>query len=217
MKLQKRIFLFAMAIPLCLAALPARADGLSEMATFLREVNSAQATFTQVVTSPLRTGETVARKKTSSGRFEFLRPNRFRFEYTKPFEQSIVADGDTLWLYDVDLNQITARKQKDVLGSTPAALIAAGTDIKALEAVFELTSAPAIDGVEWVDARPRAKEGQLQSVRVGFKQGRLAALEISDSLGQQSVLTFADWQSNAPLKAERFRFEPPAGVDVIRP
>lgn len=187
------------------------------MATFLRDVSSAKATFTQVVTSPVRKGETVARKKTSSGRFEFLRPNRFRFEYTKPFEQSIVADGDTLWLYDVDLNQVTARKQKDVLGSTPAALIAAGTDIKSLAAVFELKSAPATDGVEWVDARPRGNDGQLQTVRVGFRQGRLVALEILDSLGQQSVLTFADWQSNAPLKAESFRFVPPAGVDVIRP
>jgi outer membrane lipoprotein carrier protein len=217
MKLQRRFLLWALAAPLCFASLSARADGLAEMATFLREVGSAQSSFTQVVTSPIRKGESVARKKTSSGRFEFLRPNRFVFEYTKPFEQSIVADGDTLWLYDVDLNQVTARKQQDVLGSTPAALIAAGTDIKSLEAVFELKSAAATDGVEWVDARPRGSDGQLQKVRVGFRQGRLAALEILDSLGQQSVLTFADWQSNVPIPAERFRFVPPAGVDVIRP
>jgi outer membrane lipoprotein carrier protein len=71
--------------------------------------------------------------------------------------------------------------------------------------------------VEWVDARPRGKDGQLQSVRVGFRQGQLAALEIMDSLGQRSVLTFADWKGNAPLTAERFRFQPPAGADVIRP
>jgi outer membrane lipoprotein carrier protein len=195
----------------------ARADGLSEMATFLRDVRSAQASFTQVVTSPQRQGEAAGRVKTSSGRFEFLRPNRFRFEYTKPFEQSIVADGETLWLFDVDLGQVTARKQQDVLGSTPAALIAAGTDIKSLASVFELTSAPAKDGVEWVDARPRGNDGQLQSVRVGFRQGQLEALEISDSLGQKSVLTFSAWQSNVPLKAEQFRFVPPPGVDVIRP
>ena len=193
------------------------ADGLKDLENFLRDVNSAQSGFTQVVTSPKRAGETVARSKTSSGRFEFLRPNRFRFEYTKPFEQTIVADGQTLWLYDVDLNQVTARKQQEVLGSTPAALIAAGTDMKALTEVFELKAAPAQDGVEWLEATPKAKDGQLQTVRVGFRQGQLAALDIADSLGQRSVLTFTQWQGNAPLKADRFRFQPPAGADVIRP
>lgn len=214
---QRFFFAVCLLVPLTAASIPAHADGLAEMSVFLRDVKSAQSSFTQVVTSPKRAGETTARSKTSSGTFEFLRPNRFRFEYTKPFEQSIVADGDTLWLFDVDLNQVTARKQKDVLGSTPAALIAAGTDIKSLAAVFDLKSAPAAEGVEWVDAQPRGKEGQLQSVRVGFRQGQLAALEILDSLGQRSVLSFANWQANAPLKADRFRFVPPAGVDVIRP
>ncbi|WP_370654582.1 outer membrane lipoprotein chaperone LolA [Hydrogenophaga sp.] len=202
---------------LALTAFAAQADGLKDLEKFLREVNSAQASFIQVVTSPKRTGETVARSKTSSGRFEFLRPNRFRFEYTKPFEQTIVADGQTLWLYDVDLNQVTARKQQEVLGSTPAALIAAGTDLRALSEVFDLKAAPAQDGMEWLEARPRAKDGQLQSVRVGFRQGQLTALEIADSLGQRSVLTFSQWQGNAPLTAERFRFQAPAGADVIRP
>jgi outer membrane lipoprotein carrier protein len=193
------------------------ADGLKDLENFLRDVDSAQSGFTQVVTSPKRAGETVARSKTSSGRFEFLRPNRFRFEYTKPFEQTIVADGQTLWLYDVDLNQVTARKQQEVLGSTPAALIAAGTDMKTLTEVFDLKAAPAQDGLEWLEAKPKAKDGQLQTVRVGFRQGQLAALDIADSLGQRSVLTFTQWQGNAPLKAERFRFQPPAGADVIRP
>jgi outer membrane lipoprotein carrier protein len=202
---------------LTLAALSAHADGLQDLETFLREVKSAQANFTQVVTSPKREGETAARSKTSSGRFEFQRPGRFRFEYTKPFEQTIVADGQTLWLYDVDLNQVMARKQQDVLGSTPAALIASGTDIKALSDAFDLRAAPAKDGLEWVDARPKAKDGQLQTVRVGFRQGQLAVLEILDSLGQKSVLSFAQWQGNAAIKAERFRFQPPAGADVIRP
>lgn len=193
------------------------ADGLKDLENFLRDVDSAQSSFTQVVTSPKRTGETMARSKTSSGRFEFLRPNRFRFEYTKPFEQTIVADGQTLWLYDVDLNQVTARKQQEVLGSTPAALIAAGTDMKTLTEVFDLKAAPAQEGLEWLEAKPKAKDGQLQMVRVGFRQGQLAALDIADSLGQRSVLTFTQWQGNAPLKAERFRFQPPAGADVIRP
>jgi outer membrane lipoprotein carrier protein len=202
---------------LALLSWVARADGLQDLETFLREVNSAQASFTQVVTSPKRANETVARSKTSSGRFEFLRPGRFRFEYTKPFPQTIVADGQTLWLYDEDLNQVTARAQNDALGSTPAALIASGTDLKALREVFDLQAAPAADGLEWVEAKPRANDGQLQSVRVGFKAGQLAVLEIADSLGQRSVLSFNQWQGNAPLKVERFRFTPPAGASVIRP
>lgn len=208
---------FITAATFALTAVAAQADGLKDLEKFLREVSSAQASFTQVVTSPKRTGETVARSRTSSGQFEFLRPNRFRFEYTKPFEQTIVADGQTLWLYDVDLNQVTARKQQEVLGSTPAALIAAGTDLRALSEVFELKAAPAQDGMEWLEARPRTKDGQLQSVRVGFRRGQLTALEIADSLGQRSVLTFSQWQGNAPLTAERFRFQAPAGADVIRP
>ena len=207
----------ATSLALLFTALPAQADGLKDLETFLREVGSAQAGFTQVVTSPKRAGENVARSKTSSGRFEFLRPNRFRFEYTKPFPQTIVADGQTLWLYDADLNQVTARKQQEVLGSTPAALIAAGTDMKALSEVFELKAAPALDGLEWLEAKPKAKDGQLQSVRVGFRAGQMAVLEIADSLGQRSVLTFNQWQDNAPLKAEQFRFKPPVGADVIRP
>jgi outer membrane lipoprotein carrier protein len=193
------------------------ADGLQELEKFLREVNSAQASFTQVVTSPKRSTETTARSKTSTGRFEFLRPNLFRFQYTKPFEQTIVADGQTLWLHDVDLNQVTSRSQKDALGSTPAALIASGADMKGLSDAFELKSAPARDGLEWLEARPKDRDGQLQMVRVGFRQGQLSVLDIEDSLGQRSVLTFSEWRANAALKANEFKFQPPAGASVIRP
>lgn len=202
---------------LCLATVGASADGLQDLEKFLREVSSGKAGFTQVVTSPKRATETVARSKTSTGTFEFLRPNRFRFEYTKPFEQTIVADGQTLWLYDVDLNQVTARGQKEVLGSTPAALIAAGTDLKGLSDAFDLKPGAARDGLEWLEAKPKDRNGQLQMVRVGFRQGQLSVLDIEDSLGQRSVLTFNGWQSNAPLKAADFTFEPPAGASVMRP
>ncbi len=201
---------------LSLATFAAQADGLKALDTFLSEVGGGQARFTQVVTSPPRAGEAVGRSKTSQGSFEFLRPNRFRFEYLKPFPQSIVADGKTLWLYDADLNQVTARAQQAVLGSTPAALIAAGTDLKALGEVFELKSGEPADGLEWVEARPRQQDGQLQRVRVGLRQGQLAKLEIADSLGQRSVLTFSQWQGADTVAPVRFRFTPPAGADVIR-
>ncbi|WP_374726507.1 outer membrane lipoprotein chaperone LolA [Hydrogenophaga laconesensis] len=200
----------------CCAAM-AHADGLQDLEKFLREVNSGKANFTQVVTSPRRASDNVARSKTSSGTFEFLRPDRFRFVYAKPFEQTIVADGQTLWLHDVDLNQVTSRAQKDALGSTPAALIAAGADLKGLSDAFELKSAAARDGLAWLEARPKDRNGQLQMVRVGFRQGQLAVLDIEDSLGQRSVLTFNNWQANAPLKLGDFKFQPPPGAAVVKP
>ena len=180
---------------------------------------TGRADFTQVVTAPAKDGQ-AARSKTSAGSFEFQRPSRFKFVYKKPFAQSIVADGQTLWMYDVDLNQVTARAQSQVLGSTPAALIAAAPDLRALQADFELQAAPDKDGLQWVAATPRAKDGQLQSVRIGFKAsdkgGDLAALEITDSFGQRSVLSFSRFEANPALPAETFQFKPPAGADVVR-
>lgn len=196
-------------------AISARAGGLESLEIFVKTVKSGKADFTQVVTAPAKEGQ-AARSKTSSGSFEFARPSRFKFVYKKPFEQTIVADGQTVWLYDVDLNQVTTRKQSAALGSTPAALIAAAPDLKALQADFALADAPDQDGLQWVQGTPKAKEGQLQQVRVGFKQDQLAVLEILDSFGQRSVLTFVGFQPNAALDAGTFQFKPPAGADVIK-
>ncbi|MDB5931110.1 MAG: outer rane lipoprotein carrier protein LolA [Polaromonas sp.] len=195
------------------------ADGLQSLEIFVQAVSSGRADFTQVVTAPAKDGQAV-RSKSSSGTFEFSRPNRFKFVYKKPFEQSIVADGQTLWLYDADLNQVTARKQAAALGSTPAALIAAAPDLRALQADFTLAAAPEKDGLEWVVATPKAKEGQLQSVRVGFraneKPAGLAALEILDSFGQRSVLSFSKVEVNPALPKDTFDFKAPKGADVVR-
>lgn len=199
------------------------ADGLESLENFVKTVRSGRADFTQVVTAPAKEGQT-ARSKTSSGTFAFARPNRFSFIYRKPFEQSIVADGQTLWLYDVDLNQVTARKQASALGSTPAALIAAAPDLRALQADFTLAAAPGKDGLQWVVATPKASDGQLQTVRVGFrvresateKSTELAALEILDSFGQRSVLNFSKVEVNPVLPADSFKFKPPQGADLLR-
>ena len=196
------------------------ASGLKSLEEFIKTVKTGKADFTQVVTSPAKDGQT-SRVKTSTGQFEFARPNRFKFVYVKPFAQTIVADGQTLWLYDVDLNQVTSRQQSQALGSTPAALIASAADVKALQADFTLTDAPDKDGLLWVLATPKAKDGQLQSVRVGFRTGdaevsTLEVLEILDSFGQRSVLTFAGFQRNSVLPSKAFEFKPPAGADVLR-
>ena len=195
------------------------AEGLKSLENFVKTTKSGRAAFTQVVTSPAKEGQT-AKTKTSSGTFEFLRPNRFKFIYKKPFEQSIVADGQTLWLHDVDLNQVTSRKLAQVLNGTPAAVIAAAADLKALEADFTLTPLPDRAGLQWVQATPKTKEGQLQSISVGFKAtdkgSELAMLEILDSFGQKSVMTFSQFEVNPALNAASFQFKPPAGADVIK-
>lgn len=185
------------------AAMAAPVDTLRE---FVRDVKSGHANFTQTVTSP-----DGAKKKTSSGSFDFARPNHFRFAYARPFEQTIVADGEKVWIYDKDLNQASSRRIGQALGATPAALLAGG----ALDKDFELSNLPAKDGLEWAEAKPKAKEGTFQSVRVGFKGKDLAALEIVDSFGQRSVLRFESFQANGPVAPENFRFTPPVGADVI--
>ena len=191
---------------LVLASLAAHADAVDTLREFARDVKSGRANFTQTVTSP-----DGAKKKVSSGSFEFARPNRFRFGYSTPFEQLIVSDGAKVWLHDVDLNQVSVRALDQALGATPAALLAGGT----LERDFALSPLPAKDGLEWAQATPRAKEGSVAQLRVGFRGKELAALEIIDAFGQRSLMQFSAVQQGVAVPAERFRFVPPAGVDVI--
>ncbi|MEO8835197.1 MAG: outer membrane lipoprotein chaperone LolA [Caldimonas sp.] len=194
------------ALAALLVSAAAHADPVDTLRAFVRDVKSGRADFTQTVTSP-----DGAKKKVSSGSFAFARPNRFRFAYTKPFVQTIVGDGEKVWIYDADLNQVSARKLTQALGATPAALLAGGS----LERDFDLSNGPPHDGLEWAEAKPKAKDGAFQSLRVGFKGKDLAALEINDSFGQKSVLRFSDFVANGPVDADAFRFTVPAGADVI--
>ena len=191
---------------LALVALGARADGVETLRDFIRDVKSGRAQFTQTVTSP-----DGAKAKTSSGSFEFSRPNRFRFAYAKPFEQLIVADGRKVWIYDADLNQASSRKFSAALGATPAALLAGGT----LDKDFDLAALPARDGLSWAQATPKLKDGAFKSVRVGFRGKDLAAVEILDAFDQRSVLNFSQFSAEVRLPEATFRFTPPAGADVI--
>lgn len=196
------------------------ADGLQSLASFLSSTQGGQAQFTQVVTAPAKDGQ-VARPRRSSGSFAFLRPNRFRFDYNKPFEQKIVADGKTLWLYDLDLNQVTARPLESVLSGTPAAVIASARSLDGLRQYFELkpiaAPADAQAGSAWVEAIPKGKDGQIQSIKVGFANGQLVALDVLDSFGQRSAIQFTALETGSLPAAGSFNFEPPAGADVIRP
>lgn len=189
------------------AAAMAHADGVSALQSFVSEVKSGRASFTQTVTSP--DGK---RKKTSTGSFEFQRPNQFRFSYGKPSDQVIVGDGKEVWVYDPDLMQASVRNMDQALGATPVALLAGGD----LSKDFTLKAQPAVGGVEWVQATPKRDGAGLQSLRLGFKGRELSALEIVDGFGQHSVMQFSAVEVNAKVPAERFRFTPPAGVDVVR-
>jgi len=189
-----------------LASFAAQADAVDTLKEFVRDVKTGRAAFTQTVSSP-----DGAKKKSSSGTFEFSRPNRFRFAYAKPFEQVIVADGQKVWIYDADLNQVSSRKFSQALGATPAALLAGGS----LEKDFELSSLPAKDGLEWAQATPKSKDGAFQSVRIGFRAKELAAVEITDSFGQRSLLQFSKMTANAPVAPESFKFTVPPGADVL--
>ncbi len=237
----------ALVAPATVSAQPAAGDAVAQLRAFVRDVQSGRGAFTQTVTSP--DGK---RTRKSEGTLEFLRPNRFRFAYSKPTEQLIVGDGQKVWLYDADLNQVTVRPMGQALGATPAALLSGG----ALDKDFVLSNAPgegaagaaasssgaasatpmvqqatkqatkqatqavpaasqATAGLHWAQARPRNKDGQFQWVRVGFRQGQLAELEILDSFGQRSRLTFTQFEPRARLAADRFHFTPPQGVDVL--
>ena len=200
---------------LALGAPLARADGMDSLRAFVQDSHSGRADFTQTVTAPPKDGQ-APRSKTSSGQFAFQRPGKFRFDYLKPFAQTIVADGKTLWLYDADLNQVTERSQAKTLGQTPAALIAAATDLRALQADFSLSNEPEQGGLQWVKAVPKVKDGPLQQVRVGFADKQLAELEILDSFGQRSVLKFSHTETNLALPASTFEFKAPKGADVLK-
>lgn len=202
---------------LALSVLPlwALADGMGSLESFMKDSQAGKAQFTQTVSSPGRDGQP-GRTKTSSGEFQFQRPGRFSFHYTKPFEQVIVADGKTLWMLDKDLNQVTQRPQSQALASTPAAILASATDLNGLRKDFNLGNAPDADGMEWVQAEPRSSDNQLRQVRVGFAGGKLAALDIVDSFGQRSLIRFSQLQLLPSLPASTFHFTPPAGADVLK-
>jgi len=198
-----------------LTALQASASGLESLDTFVSTVKSGHAEFTQVVTLPAKDGQT-AHHKTSSGEFDFSRPNKFKFSYKKPFEQLIVADGRRVWMYDTDMNQVSSRKQSDVYAASPVALIASSSNMKAIEADFDLSPAPASQGIEWVVATPKSKDGMLQSIRIGFKDTHLEKIEILDGFGQRSLMTITAMQINPAMPSNIFQFKPPAGADVIQ-
>lgn len=184
----------------------AQADALAQLAAFQREVKSGRVSFTQTVTSP-----DGRKQRLSKGSFEFQRPNRFRFDYLPPEAQTLIGDGQKVWLIDPDLNQATSRPMSAVLGSTPVALLAGS----GLGDGFKLSNEPDDQGIAWVLAVPKQADQGIQRLRIGLRGKELAAMEIVDGLGQRSRLVFGSFEANVPIVPERLKFVPAPGMDVV--
>ena len=202
----KKAKLILASLALSLAA-HAQAASIDRFKTFLRTTQAARASFEQRVQD--RAGKVV---QESRGKFVFLRPGRFRWEYAKPVDQLIVGDGERVWIYDRDLNQVTVRRLNAALGSTPAALLAGASDV---EKSFELSEAGERDGLEWLEARPKDKEAGFERIRMGFGTAGVQAMELTDHFGQTTMLRFTGLERNPKVDPAEFRFEPPKGADVL--
>lgn len=179
----------------------------SRLQAFISGTRTLSAQFTQVVID--RTGRKV---QESQGSLHLSRPGKFRWVYAKPYGQMVVGDGSRLWIYDQDLEQVTVRKLDQALGESPAALLAGSNEV---ERLFEFRDAGEADGLSWLEATPRSKEGSFDAVRLGFKGGDVHALEVRDNFGQVTQLRFSGVRRNPRLSPDLFRFTPPKGVDVI--
>jgi len=198
--------LFAVAVAVGVVT-DADAATLDRLRAFVRETQTARAQFTQTVVD--KNGRPM---KSANGTFELSRPGRFRWNVEKPYKQLLVGDGQRVWVYDEDLNQVIVRKVGDALGGTPAALLSGNQDV---ERAFAWKDLPEADGLEWLGATPLDKDAAFSEIRIGFDAKGLAALEVVDAFGQKSVVRFSNVERNPKLAPDLFRFSPPKGADVI--
>jgi outer membrane lipoprotein carrier protein len=202
MNVAKLVLVALLSLPLV-----STAAALDRLRSFLRDTQAARTTFTQTVTD--KNGRVVQR---SNGEFQLSRPGKFRWTVDKPFRQVVVGDGERVWIYDEDLNQVVVRKASEALGSTPAALLAGREDV---ERAFKWRELPARDGLEWLAATPIASDAAFGEIRLGFNTNGLAALELDDAFGQTTHVRFSALDRTATPSADAFHFVPPKGADVI--
>lgn len=183
------------------------ADGVSSLRDFFNNTNTMRAQFSQVV------HDKQGRKEQEvEGTMQLQRPNKFRWDYKKPYEQQIVSDGKQVFLFDTELQQVTIRELSKTLGSSPAAMLAGGEDV---EKSFTLKNATRKDGLTWVLALPKDKESGFDRVLLGFKADKLRKMELYDSFNHITHITFNEVERNPVLQDSTFLFTPPKGVDVV--
>lgn len=194
-------------LPLLLIAQTAKADGMSSVRVFYEQTKSVRADFHQVVTD--KQGRKV---QEVDGEMQLKRPNKFRWDYNKPYEQQIISDGNQVWLYDTELAQVTVRELNKSIGSSPAALLAGGD---AIDKSFKLVNAASKDNLDWVSANPKDKESGFEKILMGFKDNKLQEMSLIDSFGHTTKIVFSQVEVNPALEEKTFLFKPPKGVDVV--
>jgi outer membrane lipoprotein carrier protein len=180
---------------------------LDRLRAFVKDTQTARAEFTQTIA-----GKDGRPAQTASGEFLLERPGKFRWTVQKPYKQLLVGDGQRVWIFDEDLNQVIVRRMGEALGSTPAALLAGNQDV---ERAFTWKELPSAGGLEWLSATPISKETTFSEIRLGFDAKSLAALELVDAFGQKSLVRFTSFERNPKLPASSFTFTPPKGADVV--
>lgn len=188
-------------------SLVADAATLDRLRAFVKDTQTARTQFTQTVVH--RDGRAGA---SASGEFLLERPGKFRWTVTQPYKQLLVGDGERVWIFDEDLNQVIVRRIGDALGATPAALLSGNQDV---ERAFTWKDLPAAGGLEWLSAVPVNSESTFSEIRLGFDAKGLVALELVDAFGQRSVVRFTGFERNPKLAPGAFTFVPPKGADVI--
>lgn len=179
----------------------------SALLNFNSTMNSFSADFTQTVYD----SDSVALQE-SAGRVELMRPGRFRWTYTQPNSQLIVADGLTLWVYDEDISQVTAQPQETTLGSAPIGLLSGQ---KTLESEFTITELGVENGLQWFELIPLLRDTDFHTVYIALDENGLNAMELRDNFDQATQIKFADFKMNVNLPEDRFTFTPPEGADVV--
>lgn len=185
----------------------AMADGIASLNAFFSQTNAMRASFHQLV------NDSQGRKvQEVEGTMQLQRPNKFRWDYKKPYEQQIVSDGQQVFLYDTELQQVTIRELSKAVGSSPASLLAGGA---AVDKSFVLKDMARNDGLDWVMALPKEKDSGFDRVLLGFKDNQLSRMEMVDSFGNTTYIRFDHVERNPVLQAATFLFTPPKGVDVV--
>lgn len=190
----------------------ASASALEQFKSFVATTKAAKGEFTQRQVKTDKQGKAQV-SNASEGSFQFARPGRFVWLYEKPYEQLLQADGENLYIYDKDLNQVTIRPLGDALASSPAAILFGSNEVKKN---FVMKEAGSKGGLEWLHLTPRAKDSPFEQIGIGLRNGVPEAMELRDTFGQISVLTFPRFEKNPPLQSNQFKFEVPKGADVFR-
>ncbi len=185
----------------------AMADGVASLKEFYHSTNSMRATFHQVVKD--QEGKLVQKV---DGTMQLQRPNKFRWDYKKPYEQEIISDGKDVFLYDIDLEQVTIRTLSQALGTSPAALLAGGPEV---EKGFELENINRGDGLDWVQAKPKNDDSGFDRILLAFKGQNLSKMEMYDSFKNITKIDFNAVERNPNLSLSSFLFTTPEGVDVV--